>query len=478
MIDDMKAVGTIEQVVNGGYCVGCGACADAVKGRMVVNRFGEYVPDQNAKELQSSELARKICPSLNPEADEDFLASRFVHASGEKDESIGFYHSIFAGYVREGSFRANGTSGGMGTWIGVELLRQGLIDGVIHVKQSRNTEGSGKLFEYGLSITSKEIIDGAKTKYHVVELSRILQQIREREGRYLFIGVPCMCKAMRRIQLQDQVIKDRVAFVASLVCGHLKSMHLTTSLAWAKSVEPGQIEKFQYRTKGDGIAARSYVYRVSPKDHALPVIQQDAAGVVGGKYNAGALMLNACDFCDDVVGETADLTIGDAWIPRFEVDDSGTNLLISRNPTISTLLQNAAQENRVQLSPISAYDAAESQSGGFRHRREGLSYRLSQKIKSGVAVPVKRVSPTQFRVNRLRRKVYDQRSRVSRLSRIAFREALDANDYDVYRMQMVGPLKKLRSLELRSIFFRAMKNRLARILRRVALRFSKVNEVN
>ena len=50
-------------------------------------------------------------------------------------------------------------------------------------------------------------------------------------------------------------------------------------------------------------------------------VQKDTALILG-KFNAGAMMLNACNYCDDVVGETSDLTVGDAWIPKYDTDGS------------------------------------------------------------------------------------------------------------------------------------------------------------
>ena len=35
---------------------------------------------------------------------------------------------------------------------------------------------------------------------------------------------------------------------------------------------------------------------------------------------------NACNFCDDVFGETADITFMDAWLPEYVRDYKGTSL--------------------------------------------------------------------------------------------------------------------------------------------------------
>ena len=37
----------------------------------------------------------------------------------------------------------------------------------------------------------------------------------------------------------------------------------------------------------------------------------------------------ACEFCDDVVGETADMSVGDAWLPGYVSDWRGTSVVVS-----------------------------------------------------------------------------------------------------------------------------------------------------
>ncbi len=458
---------TIGQVVDGGYCVGCGACAYAGGFKMQLNQYGEYVPQGASDRAHNADDPLQIvCPSLQPQLNEDVLAAPLFAEHCEHDSKIGYYCELFGGYVAEGAYRENGTSGGFGTWIGSELLRLGLIDGVIHVKPQQTQDADEPLFRYAISRDEAEIVGGAKTRYHVVEFSGVLEEVRQTEGRYLFVGVPCMCKAIRRIQRMDQVIADRIVFVASLVCGHLKSTNWTKSLAWSQGIEPKDLAAFQYRTKSPEIPARAYVFRATPRQSSLPVIQQDSAAVPGGKYNSGALMLNACDYCDDVVGETSDITIGDAWLPRFEADNRGTNLLVVRNPKLRDLLCSAADSGRVQLSRISAKEAANSQSGGFRHRREGLSYRLAVAEAQGIPYPIKRVKPNEFRISRLRKRVYDARREVVVQSRIYFQAAIANSDFSIYAKAMNPLVSHLRRLEYRSIFFRALTNRLTRLLRR------------
>src|SRR5687768_4915947 len=219
---------------------------------MVLNEFGEYQPALAATSAASrldSTVLSSVCPSLHPELNEDALAAPLFSASCSYDARIGYHAAIYAGFVQEDDYRAKGTSGGMGTWIGVELLKRGLINGVIHVKPIEHRNAGDPFFAFGISRSVEQIRAGAQTRYHVVEMSEVLTEVRAEPGPYLFIGLPCFCKAVRRLQRVDPVIAERIRFVGSLICGHLKSVHWTLALAWAAGVPPDRLETFQYRTK-------------------------------------------------------------------------------------------------------------------------------------------------------------------------------------------------------------------------------------
>jgi coenzyme F420 hydrogenase subunit beta len=465
----------LKKIVDGGFCTGCGACAYQSKSKMKLNGDGEYQPDLSALEQLSGDdaaAAETACPFLRPDLNEDVLAEERFGSDAVHDSHIGYHISRYGAYVKQDDFRGSGTSGGMGTWIGSELLRRGMIDGVIHAKAVDASQADGAFFKYEISRTEDSIREGAKTRYHVMEMSDVMAEVSERPGRYLFIGVPCFCKAVRRLQKIDPVINKRIAYIVSLVCGHYKSLNWTRSLAWGAGVHPNDLTAFQYRTKGPDIPARAYVFRATAKDGNT--VQKDSAEVVGGKFNAGAMMLNACDYCDDVVGETADLTIGDAWLPQFDINPGGTNLLIVRNRELEDVLKLAKEQDRISLEVISAKEAADSQSGGFRQRREGLSYRLLKAQNEGRWVPEKRIEPGSIALTGARRRIYDERVRCASLSRESFKVALENDDYGYYTRTMGTAFKRLRAIELRSSFFRILKGRMERILQKIKIKLKKL----
>ena len=442
----------IDNVIKGNYCIGCGGCAFISGNVMKLDKYGEYKPDFTKKNYSNPELLDKVCPVLTPELNENELAKEnFDYRELNYSDKLGYFHKTYAGFVSENEIRANGTSGGFGTWIGYELKRLNLIDGIIHVKENTRSNSNDAFYKYGISTDLKALKGRSKTKYHVMELSEVLNELKLVNGKFLLIGVPCFIKAIRRIQKVDNEIKNKIRYTLSLVCGHYKTVNWSISLGWGVGISPKDMSSIQYRTKGDGIPARKYIYRAFSK--MLPsYIQKDSSEVTGGKYNQGALMLPGCEFCDDVVGETADITIGDAWIPRFEADDNGTNLIITRNIELSKILQKASEERRIKLFNITEQEAINSQSGGFRQRREGLSYRLNVKSKENKWFPTKRIKPNQFKLSILRGLVYKMRSQATFNSREFFVQALIQNNYNLYYNKMNRFFRLLRIIEIISRF--------------------------
>lgn len=458
----------LEKVIKNNYCVGCGACAYISNNKMKINEYGEYIPSNNILTVNEEKL-EQVCPILTPEKNEDILAKNLFESSNAHDKVLGYYLDTFAAYVKEENFREKGTSGGTTTWIVTELLKKGIVDGVIHVKENTRENISDPFYKYGISYTESEIRNASKTRYHVVEMSDVLSKIQDDGKKYVIIGVPCMIKTIRRLQLLDENLQNSIPYTISLVCGHLKSIHWSLSLSWGAGIHPKSSKKIQYRTKGEDIPARAYVFRAeNDKDK---IVQKDSAQVAGGKYNAGALMLKACEFCDDVIGETSDLTVGDAWLPRFEADDNGTNLLVVRNPDILEILNEAKKKDRIELINITKDEAINSQSGGYKQRREGLSYRLDREIKKGNWVPKKRIKPNEFSLTNSRKKIYDARSKVTALSRELFKKTLEQDNYEIYDNEITKITKELRRKEIMNSLPRLLLNKMQRIV----LRFFKGN---
>ena len=424
-------------VVKNGHCIGCGACAAFDPGiEMRLTRFGQY--EATLKEAATpTAVAERVCPFADGNPNEDEIGRQLYGELGNADGHLGFHVACYAGWVTESDFRSRGSSGGVASWILAELLERDLVDHVVHVASVPGEQGA-PLFRFTVSSTAAEVRANAKSRYYPVEMSGVIQQILEHPGRYAVTGIPCFIKALRLASRESSVLRDRITFTLGIVCGHLKSTAFAELFAWQCGIEPKDFRAIDFRTKLPGRAANGYAVTVTGLRSGEPVsVTRPTAELYGADWGHGFFKYKACDFCDDVVGETADVSIGDAWLPEYEGDPRGANVIVVRSPVIHSLLVEAAGKQRLHLDRIPAGKAVESQAGGFRHRREGLAFRLHAEDTAGNWRPQKRVEASCAQLTKKRRKIYSGRYQLGQESHRAFAEAKEANDLELFMAKML-----------------------------------------
>jgi coenzyme F420 hydrogenase subunit beta len=348
----------------------------------------------------------------------------------------------------------------------VELLRRGLIDAVVHVRPRTPGADDSRLFDFALSRTEDELRARAKSRYYPVEMSEALARVRSEPGRYAFVGVPCYVKAIRRLAAADPAIGSRVAVTLALVCGHLKSTRFADSFAWQTGIEPGTLSEVDFRRKLPDRPANRYgveLHGRGPDGEPREVVSPTDA-FFGSNWGHGFFKYEACDYCDDVLGETADITVGDAWLPEYVEDSAGTNVVVVRTPELASVVEEGIADGRLALSELSPDRVAASQDAGLRHRREGLSYRLLLKDRAGAWRPRKRVPAREDHLAPRQRSIFAWRVRLARESHRAFARALAARDPGLFKREMT-PLVRAHDLEYMPRW-RALASRLKWFLQR------------
>lgn len=355
------------------------------------------------------EAVSQACPFSPLAADEDAIASQRFPAAHTRDERIGRFEGAYVGSVAEGEWRARGSSGGMVSWVANELLRTGQIDAVAHVKPADPLR-TGRFFAYGISRCEAEIAEGAKSRYYPVELSQVLDEMRQIDGRYAVVGVPCFIKAVHLLRRADPLLAERITHTLGLFCGHMKSARFVQSFAWQLGAELEKVQAVDYRVKDPARPANWYRAQLEMSDGRT--LAQDWWHLADGDWGAGYFQNPACDFCDDVVAETADIAFGDAWVEPYSSDGRGTNVVVTRAPGLHAMIRQAIADRRLDLQPVDADYIAETQAAGLRHRRQGLAYRLSW-MKRAPVRPRKRVAGGSNSLPLRRRLVFRTRAAIS-----------------------------------------------------------------
>src|SRR5947208_3638392 len=195
----------------------------------------------------------------------------------------------------------------------------------------------------------------------------------------------------------------------------MKSAAMVESFAWQLGAEVNRVRALDYRIKDESRPANWYRAHLELDDGSTAA--KDWWHLADGDWGAGFFQNPACDFCDDVVAETAEISFGDAWLEPYSSNGLGTNVVVIRSPVLHALVRDGIAQGRLSLRPVDAEFVEATQAAGLRHRRQGLAYRLTWQRKG--VVPRKRVEPSSTLP--LRRKlIYRTRFAIARLSHRMF----------------------------------------------------------
>ncbi|MFP7726050.1 Coenzyme F420 hydrogenase/dehydrogenase, beta subunit C-terminal domain [Lysobacter sp. D1-1-M9] len=417
----MNAAPGPADIVRSGLCIGCGSCAGrsgAAAASMQFDAHGLLRPAGPSEWLRHGpEDFASTCPFSPAALDEDRLAAELFPQAPQRSAGVGRFEAAYVGHVAEQDFRLRGSSGGMVSWVATELLRKGMIDAVAHVVAAEQPDREGRFFRYRISRSARDVRAGAQSRYYPVEMSEVLEAIAAEPGRYAVVGIPCFIKAVQLLRRKDPLFRERIRYTLGLFCGHMKSARFVESLARQMEVELHEVAGVEFRHKAPERPANWYNARFTLRDGRT--VSQDWWHLADGDWGAGFFMAPACNFCDDVVAETADVSFGDAWVEPYSSDWQGTNVVMVRSPAVAQLIDDALAAGRLRLEVVDDGFVAQTQAAGLRQRREGLAYRLARRS-SGVP-PRKRVAPDARSPAARRKLIYLTRRAISTWSHRMFR---------------------------------------------------------
>ena len=183
---------------------------------------------------QPSEVFSAQCPFSPAAANEDAIAAERFPDAPWRDGRLGRFEAAYVGYAAEPGFRANGSSGGMTSWVAAELLRSGRVD----ARRARRASGSG--FARRL-LRIPRVAHARRARTPAPSHAIIRSSCREvlarnpgrRPGATPIVGVPCFIKAIHLLRAdRPGRCGERVTHTLGLFCGHMKSAAMVESFAW------------------------------------------------------------------------------------------------------------------------------------------------------------------------------------------------------------------------------------------------------
>jgi len=325
----------LARVVRGGICTGCGACvACAPKAAMVPTLRGP-IPSWSQDGI-FPELALQACSGRGIDYPE--LYNRHYGRLPE-DWRVGIVDKMWTGFAAHPEIRRIGASGGVTSRVLIFLVEAGLVDAVIVAKQGAPKPEEASWF---IARTRQEILNCAQSVYIPVSMLDVLPRL-EPGKRYAMTCVPEQSASLRVLQH----------------AGHEKANHIKYVLGpyTGTALYPAAIRTL-LRSKGvrDDDAITSLKWRAGEWPGYLQILTKSGREIRSKKVYYNFLIpffvtqtsLQSMDFAN----EFCDLSVGDAWSPKFESLGAGFSVIASRSQEMTCIVEEMADKGLLEVTEV------------------------------------------------------------------------------------------------------------------------------
>lgn len=342
-------------VINNGYCVGCGVCAAT----------GEVQLGINSKTLVYEPLgpggskSASICPSIKVNYSE-LQQKLFPH---ETQSPLGVVRQINLAQSTNEVRNLKASSGGIIKEILYELLSEKTIDGAIALQHE-----DGLIYEPKLTRNADDVDNLPGSIYHNISFEKALSILKANDGKYAIVAIPCQLEGLYNyiFEIEPELI-HRIYCTIGLICGWTYTHHSILSFCHYKKLDFNKITNIAFR--GDGPKG---LLQIEFRDKVVKYNRNtDLDYIVAFDRSSN---LPRCHLCVNHINYLADIVVGDAWLKRVSATRTGVSIVISRSATGQQIFQTLINKNKIVSLPASETDIEESQGRNFTYGDLAYSY--------------------------------------------------------------------------------------------------------
>lgn len=310
-----RAPRSIQEVVDGHLCSGCGVCAYLEPDRYAmaevesVGRRPLPIAQVNGAPVAGAALA--ACPGHG-----------LAHGVGALEEAPesgewGPVLEVYECWATDEELRFRGSSGGVVSALAAHALAVGSAVGAL---QTRASAGDPLRNETSLSRTREDVLAAAGSRYAPASPCEALGLVEHADGPCVVVGKPCDISATRSAADSRAELAAKVGLTVGIFCAGTPSTRATEDLVRRLGGDPGDVARLDYRGRGwPGL------FRARSSD----------GGEVSTTYADAWAELSRrrqwrCMVCPDHSGQFADLSVGDPWYREPQPGEPGRSLLVVR----------------------------------------------------------------------------------------------------------------------------------------------------
>ena len=325
-------------------------------------------------------LCQKTCPG-----DEVNYGSLAEITFGKKENEVtfdGHVERTYVGYSGNARTRKNGAGGGVVTALAWHLLNSGTVQGCIVTRMNPERPWQGEVF---IARTFEDLLTSQQSKYTIIPVNTIFQEIKDLDGTYALIALPCQIHGFRKLQKQKPKLASKIHSVIGLFCASSLEPYIAKEMLDIKGVDKRKVKDFDFR--GGAWPGR---IRARLKDGGIKNLHYSNFKDGAINYLTYLYSPPRCQTCVDGSSEFSDISVSDAWTR----DKSGKYVFASQSRLLArTEIGVKTMEAAIAAGDLVAEDVTEDthyQTHKLHARKKGLTayIRVDRMKKLGQPVPI------------------------------------------------------------------------------------------
>lgn len=358
LVKDIKTFQNLEdEVIATNNCCACGACiAYCISQGFDVIKMEEYTPkfisNKNADNCKECGVCYYICPQTKPLLEQ-------ITTKYQIEDELGYIIDYIAAKTTNEKIKEFGQDGGVVSTALTYLFERNKIDAAIVSEKDEywnpipkiiyNKEDLKKSAGTRYSISSniiplKDIYNIAqeiiKEKKHIYDVNQL---------RIAFVGTPCQCRAIRKMQFLNISPSHLIKFVIGLFCmenfDHEKLFEIVKD---ETNLEPLNISKMNIKKN----------FLITSKDNDVKEVELK-------KFDDA--VRNHCHLCDEFTSKFADFGVGGSGAPR------GHSSIIIRTEMGQEVIDSLISEGYIEKYSI----PADKKSSEWKKKKLNLFKRMN-----------------------------------------------------------------------------------------------------
>ncbi len=362
-----RTIKTIQDVVDWGLCIGCGACyyACGEGGVSLVNIESVGIRPRFDAKCAACTDCLSICPGYQVDGD---LETGRVAKQTEAEHEFGPALEIWEGHASDPEIRHRASSGGLLSALALYCLEQEGMGFVLHTGMDETKPWLNKTVQ---SRNRNEILSQTGSRYAPASPCDSLRAIEESDRPCVFIGKPCDAAAVSMLRREHPELGGKVGLVLTFFCAGTPSTQGTLDLVRSLDIAPNEINALRYR--GEGWPGRFKVlYDNRAKEKSFSYMES------WGKLTS--YRPQRCHLCPDGLGRVADISCGDAWEKFDTGEDPGRSIAVVRTRRGQEILHRAIAAGYVELQLVGSEAVISAQPNLLQRRRELFGRLLAMRL--------------------------------------------------------------------------------------------------